>query len=200
MAEFMTESRYWAQKRTSWGAIFAGTFVGLGILMTLGLFGLAIGIGTVYQVGAGFRVGPVIWWLLISVVAYYFGGWVAGRMSGSLRVQESGLHGLTAWGLSSTFAAYAFTTALGSMLSGLVGLTQNAQINVNPATAAQAQQALTQAGGVMTGLAWTGFFLFLLTGIAAYAGGLSGAARDAFPPTQAPTYRREQETVGGVRR
>jgi hypothetical protein len=115
---------------------------------------------------------------------------VAGRMSGTFSAQESALHGLTAWGLSSTFAVYALSTAVGTMVSGVLGFTQN--VNVGTPTPEQAQAALQQAGAVLTGAGWTGFFWLLLTGIAAYLGGLSGSPR----MLRIPTYRKEEEPVG----
>src|SRR5262245_61293476 len=101
-------------RRLSWPAIFGGTFFGLGIMLILSLFGLAIGAAVAGTEGAtgGVRAWAGIWSLVTVFVGFLAGGWLAGKASGSNKI-EGRLHGLVTWGLGTTalfyFAVYSTT-------------------------------------------------------------------------------------------
>ena len=104
----------------SWAAIFGGAFVALATMIMLNLLGVAIGAATL-EVGVaqpGLTVGAGIWWVLSFLIALFFGGWVAGRVSDSLDRGEGIIHGVVTWALVIFASAVALTTALGAMLGG----------------------------------------------------------------------------------
>jgi hypothetical protein len=111
----------------SWGAIFAGAVVALMLQLTLVMLGLGIGLYA-FDPGegptAGLGIGALIWWVLSAIVALFFGGWVASRLSG-LQTRTAGLlHGLCTWGLASLVTVFMMTTTLGSLLGGGLSLIQ----------------------------------------------------------------------------
>src|SRR3989339_2215113 len=93
------------ENRTIWSAVFAGTVLTLVIQITLALLGIGIGFSTINPateaapVGAALGVGSVIWWLLISIVALYFGGWTASRLVGIHSRLLGMVHGVVNWGV-----------------------------------------------------------------------------------------------------
>ena len=75
-------------QRISWGAVFAGAFVSLAVLVVLTSLGAGIGLASAPSAAAsnsgasvakGFGVGSAFWMLLSGVIAFYCGGWIAGR-------------------------------------------------------------------------------------------------------------------------
>ena len=76
-------------KRVWWGAIFAGGIVTLLVSFMLGLLGIAIGAANVdFRNGistSGVGQSALIWWLVITFVAYFCGGCVAGRLANVFR-------------------------------------------------------------------------------------------------------------------
>lgn len=111
-------------RRVSWGAIFAGTIVALAIQLALNVLGLGIGLGIISPtegVSEGIGFGAGIWFLLSTLIALYFGGWVAGRMAGFPRKLTGTLHGLVVWALATLFSFYLMNTAIGTVLGGISG-------------------------------------------------------------------------------
>src|SRR4051794_13969356 len=76
-------------KRIWWGAIFAGSIITVLVSFMLGLLGIAIGAASVdFRNGVsaeGAGRSALIWWLVITLIAYFCGGCVAGRLAGVLR-------------------------------------------------------------------------------------------------------------------
>jgi hypothetical protein len=92
--------------RVSWGGIWSGLLIGLGVLMLLSAFGLAVGIttadfGTGEGAGArGLGIGAGVWAGLSLLVALFIGGMVAAR-TGIVRYQSTALlHGALVWVLA----------------------------------------------------------------------------------------------------
>ena len=74
-----------APRTFSWSGIFAGTFLFLAIEATFGILGVAI-FGTIHP-GAPvvpiIGVGIGIWMVILSIIALYFGGKLASKLSGA---------------------------------------------------------------------------------------------------------------------
>lgn len=166
-------------QRISWGAVFAGSFVSLAVLVLLTSLGAGIGLVSApaaisgNDAGAaakGFGIAGGVFMLLAGIVSYYAGGWVAGRLNGIPRVSESVVHGIVSWAVTTVALAFVFTTATvgaagaATRMSGMLGRTNPAQINpaapgapgqaapVNPddaATAAKAAGAASLFGAFM---------------------------------------------------
>ncbi|MHB9155446.1 MAG: hypothetical protein ACYC5N_07115 [Endomicrobiales bacterium] len=115
----------------SWKAIFAGAFIAMAIQYALALMGLGIGLATINPAsgdvpGTGLGIGAAIWWIIISVVALYFGGWVSSRLAGILSASEAVLHGLVTWALFSLLGLYVMTSTLGAIVGGGLNVIKNA--------------------------------------------------------------------------
>lgn len=125
----VTEARY-AESRgssVSWGAIFCGALIALATLMVFTLLGSAIGLSLFDpergdKLGAGAGIGAGIYLLLSTLVSFYAGGYVAGRLSGFKLRMASALHGLTAWALVTAFFTFMLGSTVGGLFSGATNL------------------------------------------------------------------------------
>ena len=121
----------------SWGAVLAGWLFAYAFAMLLYLFGAAIGITTMAalndlnELKGGVALGTGTWMVGSWVIATFFGGWLAGRLSG--RVDQSGgmMHGLVVWALSGVM-----TLLIGSLTASSIA-----------STGVQAGAGLTQRAG-----------------------------------------------------
>ncbi|MGF1550092.1 MAG: hypothetical protein ACFBQW_06115 [Sphingomonadaceae bacterium] len=108
-------------KRISWGAIFAGAVIALGVLALLSLLGTAIGLAAVDpaqgQPFAGVGIGTAIWWIATSVIALAIGGYVAGHTSGIPERSSSTAHGAAVWGLVTIVTLWFATSAIGTTVN-----------------------------------------------------------------------------------
>jgi hypothetical protein len=104
--------------RVRWGPIMAGAFAALLILAVMSVLGAAIGL-TAYDPGDDarrFAVGAGIWGLISMVVAFGFGGWLAGR-SAAIRGRDTGvLNGFMVAGVGIPILFLALGSA-GAMMS-----------------------------------------------------------------------------------
>src|SRR3712207_6616613 len=82
-----------------WGPILGGLFAALATLITLSVLGLAIGLSA-FDPGdplGNFGIGAGIWGALTALIAFFVGGWVAGR-SAAFNGKTSGLfNGAMVW-------------------------------------------------------------------------------------------------------
>ncbi|HEY1836382.1 MAG TPA: hypothetical protein VGG36_01895 [Rhizomicrobium sp.] len=101
-----------------WPAIFAGTVVAAGISTTLLAFGAAIGLSVTSTAPTWRDSSPVLWLLsgiyllFVTLCAFGFGGYVAGRMRRTFRLGEvpeiefgDGMHGIITWGTAIVLTA-----------------------------------------------------------------------------------------------
>jgi hypothetical protein len=141
--------------RLSWGAIFAGLFVALGVHLVLSLLGIAIGLSawspaTVGGADAGdVATGVGIWAAVAALIALFAGGATTGRLSGILNTRDGFLHGAVLWSLTTVATIWMIVSGLGFLLGGafnIVGQTAAAAVQVTaPAAAEVAGPALTGA-------------------------------------------------------
>ncbi len=117
-----------AVRRISWAAIFAGIIIVLVVQLTLSLFGIGIGASTIDPLigetptASSFSIGAAIWWVVVSMIALFAGGWVAGRLAGMPQQTDGLLHGFITWGAATLVAVYFLTSAAGSILTGTFGV------------------------------------------------------------------------------
>ncbi len=111
--------------RVSWGAIFAGTVIALGVLILLSILGTAIGIQAIDPgTGAPFEgigIGAGIWWIVTSIVALGIGGFVAARLSGIPDKSSATAHGASVWGLVTILTVWMAASAVGSTINTAAG-------------------------------------------------------------------------------
>ena len=155
----------------SWGSIFAGCFMFIAIEVTFGLLGLAIfasaaNPNAAHPVG-GMSTGIGIWTIVLSIIALYFAGKTAARLSGAVTSNIGLYHGLVTYGMSIFATVLIAAMTLGSTVAG------NANLNgVNNATVA----STISTGG------WWIFFACLLGMIAAAIGGSHGVRNQMRAP------------------
>lgn len=185
----------------SWRAIFAGLIAGLVAQFVLTLLGVAIGLSALDVTGQNRNVGGVglgagIYAILVPIVAWFVGAYVAAYCSGVLDKGIGVIHGVTAWGAGLLFVVYLLSTGVTGLVSSVFGVAgQSAQAlgqsglvnrqDVQELQGAQqrAQQQLGQLGAqdaqkaadtAATG-AWASFFAAILSLGAAALGGAVGA-------------------------
>lgn len=204
--------------RASWSALFAGFFVGIGILFLLLSLGAAIGFSAVdprnFESWRTAGIGVGIWGGISAIIASFFSAWVTGRLSSSWTRLAGVLHGVALWGLT-----WAVTMWFGAMLVGGVARTaanaagqaaqsaaQSGQVTPQDVQqgqqqlqqqAQQAQQQLQQNAQAVSEAAesagakgaWGAFVAALFTLVASGIGGAAGVGR-----------RRDVVEEGGLRR
>lgn len=207
--EYPSFANYGGVQRVSWGAIFAGAITSLAVMLALVSLGMGIGFIAAPAVDAaggamGLGIGSGIGLLLCGIVAYYVGGWVAGRLTGIARISESVLHGFVSWSTATVMSAFLFASAaLGAfgaasnVVGGALGMAREGETGmVRPGVADEivpegAGQAASQAAGA------AGLFAFLM--LACNAGASCLGARHGtrlLKPVPAPETRREREKAG----
>ena len=109
------------QPSLRWSAVFAGTACSVGFWMLLQFLGVGIGLAAINvdDVGSlrGASVGTTIWTLVSPLIAMFFGGLIAGKLSQSFDRKLAGAHGLVMWALTSVLGLCA-TIWMISMIAG----------------------------------------------------------------------------------
>lgn len=117
--------------RISWGAVLAGVVLTLSAQFILNMIGVGVGAATIDPVRGdsptvqGFSTGAAIWWAGAGVIASFVGGLLAGRLSGSPRASTGGLHGITAWALTTLVIVYMFGSAAQMAAGGALSAMSN---------------------------------------------------------------------------
>lgn len=103
-----------------WGAVLAGVAVGISVQLALTLLGIATGLSAIeVSEGDSFGMGPLIWAGISMLVAAFFGGYVAARMSGLKRKADGVLHGAVSWAVTTIMFAVLATSIGGTLVSGV---------------------------------------------------------------------------------
>ena len=111
-------------RRISWAAIFGGVILVLAVQLLLGMLGAGIGLGTVDTNGGStpdgstFGISAALWWIISSVIALGFGGYVSAWMAGIEIRWDGVLHGLVTWGIATLLTIYLLTSAVGGVIGG----------------------------------------------------------------------------------
>jgi hypothetical protein len=158
----------------------------LAIEVTFGVLGAAIfASGTNPRspnaVGTGIEWGMGIWMVILSIIALYFAGKTAGKLSGATDRNHGMYHGLVVFGMSVFTTVLVFALALGSTVQG------TAQANPNT------YSVRTIADVIAVGGYWT-FVALVLAMIAAGIGGAHGVTQRPNLPASG-----ERPSAGNVR-
>jgi hypothetical protein len=140
-------------RRISWAAIFGGVILVVAVQLLLSMLGAGIGLGTV-NVNAGttpsagsFGISAGVWWVVSSMIALGFGGYVAAWLAGVELRWDGLLHGLVTWGIATLLTIYLLSSAVGGIIGGgfsaLGSVASAAGSGVK-----EAAQPLAQAAGV----------------------------------------------------
>ena len=145
-------------KRVSWGAIWAGVMVALGMEVLFTLFGFFIGFGMYHWQASnpwgGISAWSTIWYLVTAGWSMFFGAWCAARLSGDPLRGDGILHGFATWGLATTATVLVVAVASWGVLREGIDVLSTAAITadqmvpaaVNHLTPGQVAQAAQQAG------------------------------------------------------
>lgn len=140
-------------RRISWAAIFGGVILVVAVQLLFSLLGVGVGLSTVNVNGgatpsaSSLTTGAGLWWVISSVVALGFGGYVAAWLAGIELRWDGILHGLVTWGIATLLTIYLLSSAIGSLIGGgfsaLGSVASTAGSGVE-----EAAQPLAQAAGV----------------------------------------------------
>ncbi len=135
-----------------WGPVFAGVVIAAVLELTLMLLGFAIGMATVNPVTeqnpfGGLGIGTALWWIISTIVALFFGGWVSARLAGLQRNFDGFIHGLVTWGVYTLLMLYLLTTAVGAIVGGTLDVVGNVLSASGQAIGSGVQQATQAATG-----------------------------------------------------
>ncbi len=133
-----------APYKLSWGAIFGGTFVALGVWILLYSLGLALGLSSVDPNDPGSAksagIGTGIWSLVAPLIALFVGGLVASRTAGVVDKAGGALHGAVLWGLTTLAGVIVMGMALSSLLGTVFNVGKAAVGATGSAVASAASQ------------------------------------------------------------
>ena len=139
-------------RRISWAAIFGGVILVVTVQLLLSMLGAGIGLNTV-NTNAGstpdassFGIGAGVWWLVSSVVALGFGGYVSAWLAGIELRWDGLLHGLVTWGIATLLTIYLLTSAVGSVIGG--GFSALGSVTSAAGSGVKDAAPLAQAAGV----------------------------------------------------
>jgi hypothetical protein len=187
--------------RVSWGGIFGGVLVAVGLMLLLAALGVAIGISAVEPSQAELArvgTGAGIWAGVSLLVALFIGGLVATRIGATYDASTGFFAGFLVWVVSLLLVAYLAASGVSSLASGAFSLmggsdqvasqvqqkAQDLQKSM-PQLEQKAQEVKPQA----TRAAWGTFIALLLSLAAAVIGALAGRRRAprVYPPSSTGT-------------
>jgi hypothetical protein len=137
--------------RISWGAIWSGVLIALGMGWLLTMFGLWIGF-RMYNVQSehpwgGINNWSTIWYFVTWAWSMFFGAWCAARFAGYPGRETGILHGITVWALGSVVVMMTLTTGTWAVLREGINALSNLTVTVpnGAPPAGQIAQATTSA-------------------------------------------------------
>jgi hypothetical protein len=95
--------------------------VGIALHLLLMVAGTALGVGLINDSAPAVGLGDFVWNVASMLVAAFFGGYVAARVSGMRRRADGLLHGAVAWGATTVLFAALTLTFLGPGVDELFG-------------------------------------------------------------------------------
>jgi hypothetical protein len=126
--------------RVSWGGIWGGVLVGMGLLMLITALGLAIGVSAVDPTGTdetSMTLGAAAWAAVSLLLSLYVGGMVSTRIGAVFDRTTGMLEGAVVWVLSVVLIAYLAGSGISLVASGafrlIGGATQAVGSMVNAA-------------------------------------------------------------------
>jgi hypothetical protein len=111
--------------KVSWGGVFAGVLVAMGVSMLLASLGLAIGVSAVNpgQTDPGtVGTGAAVWGGLQLLIALFIGGMVATRVGAIIDRTTGFFEGVLVWVVSLILMAYLAGSGIASVASGAFSL------------------------------------------------------------------------------
>jgi hypothetical protein len=124
--------------RVAWGAVLAGVVIAFVTQLILNIGGSGFGIAPLIpdeRTGAlttNLSLGAMLWWSVSGIIAAYFGGYAAGRLSGDPVESTAGWHGLTSWATSILLLSFLIVMGAGGVMGGVLNsVNLNANKNIS---------------------------------------------------------------------
>lgn len=189
---------FWSE--ISWSAIIAGAFIACALIVLLLALGSAVGM-TVrsnssdpngYYSGWGWG----IWGLIVVILSYFLGGWVAARIA-ALRGYSGALNGLMVWAVATTLILLGVSSIVPSARGAVYTGGSVFHLSVQPGgdmgmpspnTVPSANDdAARQQAKSMAAAAWWGFIGLVLALAAACVGGIAVGGDQTYAGTTSGT-------------
>ena len=165
--------------RVSWGGIFGGVLVALGVLLLLAALGLAVGISAA-QPGetdpGALGTGAGIWAAASLLIALFVGGMVSTRIGAIFDRTTGVFEGALVWVVSLLLIAYLAGSGVGMLAGGAFDLVGGAG-EVAGQMVEQAREKAQQMKPEATRAAWVTFGALLVSLLAAVLGAMAGRRR-----------------------
>ena len=162
--------------RVSWGGIFGGVMVAVGLLLLLAALGVAVGITAVdpqsTQLGK-FGVGAAIWTGVSLLLALFLGGLVASRLGATYDRTTSFFEGFLVWIVSLLLVAYLAASGMAWMAGdtfSMMGATPDLSMSAPPDVVESIKPQAAKT-------AWITFGSLVLSLGAALVGAMAGRRR-----------------------
>ena len=198
--------------RVSWGGVWGGVLVAVGLLLLLAALGVAVGITATHPAQTDpskLGTGAGIWAGVSLLVALFVGGLVSTRIGAIFDGTTGFFEGALVWVVSVLLMGYLAASGVGSLAGGafsMIGGAQQAVGSVLGTTDPQAikeqaqqkaqdlkqslpqlQQRAQEAKPTATKAAWITFVALLLSLAAAVLGAMAGRRRQPLPPSSTGT-------------
>jgi hypothetical protein len=165
--------------RVSWGGIFGGVLVALGVLLLLAALGLAVGISAARPGEtdpATLGTGAGIWAAASLLGALFIGGMVSTRIGAIFDRTTGVFEGALVWVVSLLLVAYLAGSGIGMLAGGAFDLVGGAG-EVAGQVVEQAREKAQQMKPEATRAAWVTFGALLVSLLAAVLGAMAGRRR-----------------------
>ena len=167
--------------KVSWGGIFGGVLVAVGLLILLTTLGIAVGITAVDSAEASqLGTGAGIWAAVSLLVALFVGGMVATRIGATTDSSTAFFSGFLVWVVSVVLMAYIAASGLSRLTGGAFELFASAPpavVQELPKSAPELQQKAQEMKPQAGAAAWTTFGALLVSLLAAVIGATAGRRR-----------------------
>ncbi len=198
--------------RVSWGGVWGGVLVAVGLLLLLAALGVAVGISATDPAQtdpAKLGTGAGIWAGVSLLVALFVGGLVSTRIGAIFDGTTGFFEGALVWVVSILLMGYLAASGVGSLAGGafsmiggaqqavgsVLGTTDPQQIKEQAQQKAQdmkqslpqLRQRAQEAKPTATKAAWITFVALLLSLAAAVIGAMAGRRRQPLPPSSTAT-------------
>ncbi len=177
--------------RVSWGGIWGGVLVALGVLLLAGALGVAVGISAVDPAQTDARIlgtGAAIWGAVSLLIALFLGGLVSTRI-GAIHDRATGFfEGALVWIVSVLLTIAAASSGLGMLAGSASGYLGGAvaQMQSQPGQAInRIEQKAQEVKPKASAAAWIAFGGLVISLFAAVAGAAAG--RRTYYPTSRGT-------------